>query len=91
MDRNVALRDQPFFARRREDAGREHRVAVVDEDLDRAAVDEDTQMRKSLRQRARTLLALREQTLWLADGGSDYVKNRAAFEKDFRNAMDLLK
>ncbi len=37
------------------------------------------------------LLTLRERPLWFADGGSDYVKNRAAFERDFRAAMDLLK
>ncbi|MBO6040252.1 MAG: hypothetical protein J6P58_03500 [Oscillospiraceae bacterium] len=37
------------------------------------------------------LLSLRERTLWLADGGSDYIRNRAAFEQDFRKAMDLLK
>ena len=37
------------------------------------------------------LLSLRERTLWLADGGSDYIQNRAAFEQDFRRAMDLLK
>ncbi len=37
------------------------------------------------------LLSLRERTLWLADGGCDYLKNRSAFEQDFRNTMDLLK
>lgn len=37
------------------------------------------------------LLSLREEPLWLADGESDYVKNRAAFEVSFREAMDLLK
>ena len=37
------------------------------------------------------LLSLRERTLWLADGGSDYIKNRAAFERDFRDTMGLLK
>lgn len=37
------------------------------------------------------LLTLRERPLWFPDGGSDYVKNRAAFERDFRAAMDLLK
>ena len=37
------------------------------------------------------LLSLRERTLWLPDGGSDYIQNRAAFEQDFRRAMDLLK
>lgn len=37
------------------------------------------------------LLALRERTLWLPDGGSDYVKYRAAFEKEFRAVLDLIK
>lgn len=41
--------------------------------------------------RAELLLALREQPLWLPDGGSDYIQNRAAFEKDFRALLDLLK
>lgn len=37
------------------------------------------------------LLSLRERALWLADGGSDYIQNRASFESDFRASMDLLK
>ncbi len=37
------------------------------------------------------LLSLRDEALWLPDGGSDFVKNRAAFEADFREAMDLLR
>ena len=37
------------------------------------------------------LLSLREEPLWLADGKCDYVKNRAAFEAQFREAMDLLR
>lgn len=41
--------------------------------------------------RARLLLELREQPLWLPDGGSDYIQNRTAFEKDFRALLDLLK
>ena len=37
------------------------------------------------------LLSLREQPLFFADGGSDYVKNRAAFEGELRRVLDLLK
>lgn len=37
------------------------------------------------------LLSLRERTLWLPGGGSDYIQNRSAFEQSFRSAMDLLK
>ena len=37
------------------------------------------------------LLSLRERTLWLPDGACDYVKNRTAFEQEFRAAMALLK
>ena len=37
------------------------------------------------------LLSLREQPLFFADGSSDYVKNRSAFEVEFRRVLDLLK
>lgn len=37
------------------------------------------------------LLGLRDEPLFLADGGSDYVKNRAAFERELRSVLDLLK
>lgn len=37
------------------------------------------------------LLKLRDDPLFFADGGSDYVKNRAAFEQEFRSVLDLLK
>ena len=37
------------------------------------------------------LLSLREQPLFFADGNSDYVKNRSAFEVEFRRVLDLLK
>ena len=37
------------------------------------------------------LLSLSSRALWLPDGGSDFVKNRAAFEADCRAALDLLK
>lgn len=37
------------------------------------------------------LLELRDDPLFFADGGSDYVKNRAAFEQEFRSVLDLLK
>ena len=40
--------------------------------------------------RGALLLALRERPLWLPDGSSDYIQNRAAFEKDFRAVLDLL-
>lgn len=37
------------------------------------------------------LLSLRERSFFYADGGSDYVKNRAAFERETRRVLDLLK
>jgi len=37
------------------------------------------------------LLELRDDPLFFADGGSDYVKNRTAFEQEFRSVLDLLK
>lgn len=37
------------------------------------------------------LLSLRDDPLFFANGGSDYVKNRAAFENAFRSVLDLLK
>lgn len=37
------------------------------------------------------LLSLRDGPFFFADGGSDYVKNRAAFEGELRRVLDLLK
>ena len=37
------------------------------------------------------LLTLRDGPFFFADGGSDYVKNRAAFEGELRRVLDLLK
>ena len=37
------------------------------------------------------LLSLRDGPFFFADGGSDYVKNRSSFERQFRRVLDLIK
>lgn len=59
MNGRVTAEDQAFLALCRENTGGKYRVAVVDENLNGAAVDEKAKVEQSLRQRTGTLFAQR--------------------------------